>query len=323
MARRIGVDLGGTKILIALAEENGNIAQSIKIPTRAGRGPEVILKDLFAGFADYFSISLEKMEGIGFCMAGYYDRQEGTIRGSPNLPGWENYPVMQQLQRFSNLPVVVENDANAAAWGEFVYGAGQGKKNLLLVTLGTGIGGALIVDGKLAHGARGFAGEIGHIPILPREGPLCGCGNRGCLETLASGRAVEREGRGLLKRGIPTLLQEMVDETTLRAIDVFEAARQGDQRSREIIDQAAFYLGQGLAAAVNMFNPEIVIIGGGMAGVGELFFAPLRRYFSQMALGPSAQTVSLVGAKLGEAAGVQGILALLNDFLPARKEKLC
>ncbi|MGI5882209.1 MAG: ROK family protein, partial [Dethiobacteria bacterium] len=128
---------------------------------------------------------------------------------------------------------------------------------------------------------------------------------------------------GLLKRGIPTLLQEMVDETTLRAIDVFEAARQGDQRSREIIDQAAFYLGQGLAAAVNMFNPEIVIIGGGMAGVGELFFAPLRRYFSQMALGPSAQTVSLVGAKLGEAAGVQGILALLNDFLPARKEKLC
>ena len=160
-------------------------------------------------------------------MAGYYDRQKGVIVDSPNLPGWENYPVEQQLSCLLNLPVIVENDANAAAWGECVYGAGKGKKNLLLVTLGTGIGGALIVDGKLAHGARGFAGEIGHIPLLPRVGPFCGCGNRGCLESLVSGTAIAREGRALLKTGQQTLLWDMVEEVSLQAKDVFDAARQG------------------------------------------------------------------------------------------------
>ncbi len=322
MAYRIGVDLGGTKILIALARESGEILQSQKIPTRAGRGPETILGDLIAGISSYFPISCREVEGIGLCMAGYYDRQKGLIADSPNLPGWDDYPIRHKLGDLVNLPVIVENDANAAAWGEYVCGAGRGKRNLLLVTLGTGIGGALIVDGKLAHGAKGFAGEIGHIPILPRVGPLCGCGNRGCLETLASGTAIAREGRALLKTGQPTLLRDMADEFSLQTIDVFEAARQGDRRCLEIIDLAARYLGQGLAAAVNLFNPEVIIIGGGMASVGEIFFSPLRQYLFQMLIKPSAETVTIVTAQLGEAAGVQGVLALLSDFLSPGKEKL-
>ena len=250
MAYRIGVDLGGTKILIALAGENGDILQTRKIFTRAGKGPEVILGDLIGGINSFIPIASQKIVGIGLCMAGYYDRQKGIIIDSPNLPGWGNYPVLQQLGRLSDLPVIVENDANAAAWGEYIYGAGKGRKNLLLVTLGTGVGGALIADGKLVHGARGLAGEIGHIPLLPRVGPFCGCENRGCLESLVSGTAIAREGRALLRTGQSTLLREMTDGISLQAADVFEAARQNDPSALEIIDQAARYLGQGLAADI-------------------------------------------------------------------------
>lgn len=321
MTYRVGVDLGGTKILIALTGQSGEILQSSKIPTRANKGPEIILSDLVAGLTSLFQIPLEAIEGMGFCMAGYYDRQKGVILDSPNLPGWENYPVEQRLKCMLNCPVIVENDANAAAWGEYSCGAGRGKENLLLVTLGTGIGGALIAEGRLVHGAGGLAGEIGHIPLLPGEGPLCGCGKRGCLEALVSGTAIAREGRALLKTGQQTILWDMVDEVSLQARDVFEAARQGDRCSLEVIDLAARYLGQGLAIAVNLLNPEIVIVGGGMAGEGELFLVPLRRYFSQMLIKPLAETVTLVPAELGEEAGVRGILALLDNFLSEKEKK--
>ncbi len=313
MAYKVGVDLGGTKMLLALAGENGGILQSRKLPTRAEKGPERIFEDLVAGVTELFRVSPGEVEALGFCMAGYYDRQRGMIIDSPNLPGWENYPVKQKLSRLIGLPMIVENDANAAAWGEFVYGAGKGKNNILLVTVGTGIGGALIIEGQLVRGARGFAGEIGHIPLLPREGPFCGCGNRGCLEALASGTAIAREGRALLQTGKMTVLREMVKGSILQASDVFEAARREDRCALEIIDLAAWYLGQGLASAVNLFNPDTVIVGGGIADEGEIFFAPLRKYFLQMTIGPSAQEVTIVPAELGGEAGVRGILALLNE----------
>ncbi len=313
MGYSIGVDLGGTKMLIALAGEGGEILQSRKLPTRAEKGPERIFKDLVTGMTELFRVSPKEIEGLGFCMAGYYDRQRGIIIDSPNLPGWENYPVQQQISSLADIPVVIENDANAAAWGEFVYGAGKGKKNILLVTLGTGIGGALIIEGNLARGARGLAGEIGHIPLLPREGPFCSCGKRGCLETLASGTAIAREGRALLQTGKKTAVRDVMKGATLQAGDVFEAARQGDRCALEIIDLAAWYLGQGLAIAVNLFNPEIVIVGGGMAGEGEILFDPLRHYFSKMIISPLSEEVTLVAAEMGEEAGVRGILALLNE----------
>jgi len=308
-------------MLIALAGESGKILQSRKLPTRADKGPERIFKDLVTGVTELFRVSPKEIEGLGFCMAGYYDRQRGIIIDSPNLPGWENYPVQQQISRLANFPVVIENDANSAAWGEFVYGAGKGKKNILLVTLGTGIGGALIIGGDLARGARGLAGEIGHIPLLPREGPFCGCGKRGCLETLASGTAIAREGRALLQTGKKTAVRDVMKGTTLQAGDVFEAARQGDRCALEIIDLAAWYLGQGLAIAVNLFNPEIVIVGGGMASEGEILFDPLRHYFSKMIISPLAEEVTLVPAEMGEEAGVRGILALLNELFLGKKIK--
>ena len=215
---------------------------------------------------------------------------------SPNLPGWEDYPVRQELNRLIGLPMIVENDANAAAWGEFVYGAGKGKNNIFLVTVGTGIGGALIIEGRLVRGARGFAGEIGHIPLLPREGPFCGCGSRGCLEALASGTAIAREGRALVQTGKMTVLRDMVKGSALQASDVFEAARREDRCALEIIDRAAWYLGQGLAIAVNIFNPDTIIVGGGIARRRD-FFAPLRKYFTDDDR-PSAKEVTIVPAEL-------------------------
>ena len=198
MAYKVGVDLGGTKMLLALAGENGEIIQSRKLPTRAEKGPERIFKDLVAGITELFRVSPGVVDGLGFCMAGYYDRQSGMMVDSPNLPGWEDYPVRQELNRLIGLPMIVENDANAAAWGEFVYGAGKGKNNIFLVTVGTGIGGALIIEGRLVRGARGFAGEIGHIPLLPWEGPIVAAER--VVWKLWPGTAIA-EGRALVQTG--------------------------------------------------------------------------------------------------------------------------
>ena len=186
------MDLGGTKILIALEDAEGNILQSRKFTVSAEKGPAGILQDLLMRLTEFFRLDRKDIEGLGFCLAGYYDKGKEIMLGSPNLPGWENYPILRRLRDLFECPVVVENDANAAAWGEYRYGAGKGAKNILMVTLGTGVGCALIEDGRLVHGERGLAGEIGHLPLLPRGGPLCGCGNTGCLESLASGKAIAR-----------------------------------------------------------------------------------------------------------------------------------
>jgi len=330
-ASRVGVDLGGTKMLVALENEKGEILKSEKFPVDANAGPAGILRDLLIKVTEYFQVSSEDIQGLGFCMAGYYDWEKGTMLGSPNLPGWENYPLRRQLEDLLKCPVVVENDANAAVWGEYCFNAGQeqeqslrqGAKNIMLITIGTGIGCAVVADGRLLRGARGLAGEIGHLPILPRGGVLCGCGNYGCLETLASGTAMAREGLAQAMSGKKTVLQEMAIEaeakgSRLQTIHVFEAARQGDVCALEVIDTAAYYLGQGLAAAVHLFDPEMVLIGGGVAGQGEILFAPLGQYFSEMLIPPFRGRVALLPAKLGEEAGVRGILGLLREYINSR-----
>ncbi len=314
----IGVDLGGTKIRVALAQRGGQIEDVRSFPTESERGTAAVLRTLRSAVHELLAdrrCPWDNVAGMGVCVAGFYDCKAELMIKSPNLPGWEGFHLKQKLEELFALPIVVENDASAAAYGEYCFGAGQKEANMLLLTLGTGIGGGLVLGGKLYRGNRGFGGEIGHIPILP-DGPLCGCGRRGCLETLASGTAIAREGRKLLAGNGATLLREMVAVSgDLRAEHVFEAARLGDAAATEIIDHAAFYLGRALAIAAAILNPGIVVLSGGIAANGEQFFDPVRRYFHATVLPLFATGLQIAGGRLGADSGIRGILQLLEEHL--------
>lgn len=318
MSYKIGVDLGGTKILVALADAGGKIIISRKFPTRAADGLHNVMRYLTGSIEEVLSaggVSPYELDGAGICVAGFFDTRFKTIVSSPNLPGWEGYPLEQELKERLRVPVLVENDASAAAYGEYLFGAGRGKRNMVNITLGTGIGGGIITEGRIYRGSGGFAGEIGHLIVLP-QGPLCGCGRRGCLETLSSGTAIAREGRLLLETGGGAVLREIAGGSEeLTASHVFQAAREGDEEAAAIINKAAYFLGLALAYVVNILNPEVITLSGGLSQTGEIFFEPVRRCLKETAIPPSGEMVSVVPAVLGEDAGVRGILSLLDQYL--------
>ncbi len=318
MDYRMGADLGGTKMLLALAAgDEGEIIRIKKVATRAKEGPRAILRHLLDNIEEIFfeeGLPFQKLAGLGLCVAGFYDIRSKQIIKSPNLPGWEMFPLERELKEMLHLPVVIENDANAAAYGEFVFGAGRGVRNLVNITLGTGIGGGIIAEGKIYRGSGGFAGEIGHLHVL-RNGPLCGCGRRGCVESLSSGTAIEREWR-LLFSGSPAP-QGVIPDTCsgLRAGQIIAAAREGGPDAVKIVERAAYYLGLALSYVVNILNPELIVIGGGLAACGDFFIDRARHYLKEVAIGPSGKMAALVPAALGEKAGVRGILSLLDELL--------
>ncbi|NLJ57068.1 MAG: ROK family protein [Firmicutes bacterium] len=314
----LGVDLGGTNIQVALAERGGKILRSQKFSTEAATGRENVWRNILAGLETVLEQGLvprDRLAGVGVCTAGFFDYYSRTIISSPNLPGWEGFPLEKRLSQELALPVLVENDANAAAYGEFIFGAGKGKRNMVNVTLGTGIGGGIIIEGEIYRGSGGFAGEIGHLPVLP-GGPLCGCGRRGCLECLASGNAIAREGQAVIAGEARTILRDMVeDQEELTAYHVFEAAKDGDREAADIVAKAACYLGRALATVVNLLNPEIITLGGGMAAAGEIIFEPVQRCLKELSIQPAGEMVELLPAVLGEEAGVRGILTLVEQAL--------
>lgn len=314
----LSADLGGTNILVALAKREGKIVRLQQFPTGAAAGRDSVWRNLLAGLEEVLvreGIAWHELAGLGVCAAGFFDCHTRTIISSPNLPGWENISLEGKLKAKLGLPVLTENDANAAAFGEFTFGAGRGRRNMVNVTLGTGIGGGIIVEGKVYRGSGGFAGEIGHLPVLP-EGPLCGCGRHGCLESLSSGSAIVRAGCAAVTGGERTLLKKVIqDGGEMTAYHVFEAARKGDAVSVKIIERANYYLGRALAALVNILNPDLITLGGGMARAGEIIFAPVRRHLEATAIRPSGEMVEVAPAILGEKAGVRGMLALLEQFL--------
>ena len=251
-----------------------------------------------------------QLAGIGIACAGGIDSGRGlVVTPSPALPGWESLPLADMVRERLGTVTFLVNDASAAALGEQRFGAGKGVKNLVLVTVGTGIGGGIITDGELYLGACGAAGEIGHMTV-DADGPLCGCGNTGCLEMLASGSAVEREAVRRIRNGEHTSLAESmkggIEEITAR--DVEAAAREGDAVALDIVDTAAGWLGIGIVNLVNIFNPEMVVIGGGMANWGDLLLAPVRRVVQERAFPISARAVSVVLTALDDA-GLYGAAA--------------
>jgi glucokinase len=253
------------------------------------------------------------LKGVGVSFGGPVEADGRTVRRSMHVPGWEGFALADRLEHELGIPALVANDADAAALAEHRFGAGRGVRHMLYLTVSTGIGGGVIVDGRLHRGERAWAGEIGHMPLKP-DGPPCPCGRHGCLESLASGLSIARAARDRIQAQAPssdgrshTLLSALpIDQISAR--DVAVAAAQGDQLARAVWDEAMLWLGLGVAAAANLLDPGRVVIGGGLTGAGPLLLGPLRQAVAAHALDPA---VEVALAELGDEVGVLGGAALL------------
>ena len=279
----IGVDLGGTNLRVAAVDDAGVLLDRISLATRSQQQREAVIREMCDSIVALRSKlpPAEQLVGIGVGVPGIIYVATGTLRQSPNLPGWENFPVRQELEQALGTRVLLDNDANVAALGELWLGAGRETSSLCMLTLGTGVGGGLIFDGKIWRGFLGFAGEVGHI-VVAENGIPCPCGGAGCLETETSASAIVRKARQLLQdKKTPGLAQAISAGRELTAELVFETALAGDDSCREVLASVGRYLGIGLAGLVNSLNLPLYVIGGGAAAAWDLFspamFAELRR----------------------------------------------
>src|SRR5574344_2798 len=256
--------------------------------------------------------SSKTIDGIGFGFPGQIDYKKGIVRLAPNIPGWVEIPISQIMEKEFKIQTKADNDVRCAALGELNYGAGKGCENLVCITVGTGIGSGLVLNGKLVRGASNAAGELGHIKLDITGGPLCGCGDRGCLEAFASGPSIVAMAEEYIKGGKSTKYRELANPDITPYI-VSEAAKQGDPVAKRIFAITGEYIGIGLASVVNLLNPEKIIIGGGVAAAGDLLFEPIRKTVRERAMSISADAAEIVPALLGNGAGVIGASLLIKD----------
>ncbi|MGD9143829.1 MAG: ROK family protein [Dehalococcoidia bacterium] len=319
----LAVDIGGSKILTAVFSGSGEMQSKKVTRTVAGEGVDTVVERLCRAINEHLveeNLLPSALTGIGIACAGGVDPERGVVvTPSPNLPGWYDVPLREIIEKRFGARAFVLNDASAAALGEQRHGAGKDVDNLVLITLGTGIGGGIIIDGKLYQGAAGGAGEIGHMTV-DVSGPDCDCGNTGCLEVLASGKAIAREAVRRIDNGESSLLVEMVNGKIedITAEDVVDAEREGDLLAGEVLTGASHYLGVGLVNIVNIFNPEMIIIGGGLAETGDLLLGLAKEIVDKRAYGISARSVRIVTAALGNEAGVYGAAVYANEHIVRR-----
>lgn len=307
-----GIDLGGTTLVGAIAGTDGRIVAERSVPTESHRGPQAVLDtaaDLVNGLADSVSA---RVAAVGMGVPGLVDLRAGVTKFLPNLPTqWRDVAVREILSPRLGCEVYLLNDVRTATLGELTFGHGKEADTMLFFALGTGIGGGVVVNRKLRLGPLGAAGELGHQTILP-DGPRCGCGNRGCLEALASAPAIAAEGVRLLLSGQAPKLQAIVEGDAGRVTtkEMAQAATQGDQRVAEAITRAAEYLGIGVANAITMLHPDLVVLGGGAAAMGELLFDPVRKTVERRVKMFPVDTIRIEPSMLGDRAGVLGAVAL-------------
>ena len=306
----VAVDLGGSKIALGIISRDYLILAREHFLTQAEEGVDSVIKRIISAVKQITAsanTTLSHIYGVSIAAAGAIDSRRGIITLSPNLPGWRDIPLGSIIEERLGIRTWLLNDANAAALGEHHFGAGRGVANLVYLTIGTGIGGAVIIDGKLYTGVCGSAGEIGHMTI-DTNGPGCECGNIGCLEQLAAGKAIAREAKNRLASGERSSLSEDVagklEDVT--AEDVAVAAKKGDTLAIDVVNSAATYLGVGMVNLVNIFNPEAIVVGGGVANMGDLLLAPARQVVRERAFLESAAAVCIVAAELGSDAGLLG-----------------
>ena len=312
MKKVLAFDLGGTKFAFGVVAENGEVLGSDKIETLAKQGPEQAIQRVniaAQSLLKKLNIKSEELMGIGIASPGPLDISKGCVDGSPNLPGWTGYSIERGLSTFFNLPARIDNDANAAALGEYKFGAGKNKKNMVYITVSTGIGGGVIVDGRLMRGANGNAAELGHL-TLNIAGPACSCGANGCLEMYASGTAIARRTREVIRAGAKTKILDLAGELdNITPHHVLAALQQNDEVAQKIWNETTEYLGRGLAVVINTFNPELIVVGGGVATAGDILLQPVREKALHYAFPRLAAVCSIVPAGLGSHVGVVGAAA--------------
>ena len=319
MKKVLAFDLGGTKFAFGVVAESGEVLGSDKIETLAKQGPEQAIQrvNLAAqSLLQKLNIKPEDLIGIGIASPGPLNISKGCVDGSPNLPGWTGYSIEQGLSSFFNLPARIDNDANAAALGEYKFGAGKNKKNMVYLTVSTGIGGGVIVDGRLMRGANGNAAELGHL-TLNINGPACPCGANGCFEMYASGTAIARRTREAIQAGASSQILNLAgspEEITTHHI--LAALQKDDALAQKIWNETTEYLGRGLAVVINTFNPELIVVGGGVTAAGELLFTPVREKALRYAFPRLAAVCSIVPAGLGSNVGVVGAAACAFEATP-------
>ena len=306
-----GVDLGGTTVKIAYFDETGNLISKWEIPTVTANGGIRILPDIAASIREFrqsSGIADADLLGVGIGVPGPVD-SSGNVNRCVNL-GWGKFNINKEFSALTGLPVTAGNDANVAALGEFWKGGGQGCSSMVFVTLGTGVGGGIVVEGRLLHGAHGAGAEIGHMVLNRNETAVCGCGKRGCVEQYCSATGIVR----LAKQA----LEHSKEESSLRQLgnptckDIFDAGKQGDQLALQVLDQYYAYMGEFLADVCCVVNPETVVIGGGVSKAGEVLLDGLKPYFNKYVF-HAASEVKFALASLGNDAGAYGAFKLALD----------
>ena len=307
---RIGVDVGGTKCLAVAVDDGNAVVEELRVPTP--NGPDAVVDAI----AEAVCALTSPVDSIGVGIAGLVDRT-GTLRVSPNLPGLIDLRLGARLAERLGTAVSVDNDATCAAWGEHEAGVARGTSHAVLVTLGTGIGAGIVVDGRIERGVNGFAGEPGHMIVDP-DGPRCPCGRRGCWERYASGSGLGRLARDAAMAGRLDGVVELAggDAEAVRGEHVTAAARSGDSEAIEVMDDFGWWVALGIANLVNILDPEMVVIGGGLVEAGELLLKPVRAAYQELVMSADHRPpVAIVPAQLGEHAGAIGAALLSSDVL--------
>jgi len=345
MKYAVGVDLGGTNIVTILMNEKGKIMARDKRATEGWKGKDHVIGRIAQGIASVLNCKMQNAKckmsplalngqaggislpaqqklrqrtthdarrttavvGIGIGTPGLVNLEKGIVYEAPNIPGWNNVPLASIYKREFGIRTFLENDANSAALGEWWIGAGKGTRYMICLTLGTGIGGGIIIDGRVYHGADGYAGELGHIS-LSFDGPKCGCGNLGCLEAYAPAIGIIRRTKEALRKNKKSLVYKLIggDPGRVTPAVVAQAARKGDGLARKIWDDTGSYLGSAIANYVNIFNPEIVVLTGGLTGAGNLLFKPMWKTVRARAFKGPVKKLMIVAGKLPDDAGAVG-----------------
>lgn len=310
----IGIDIGGTKIAGALVDAEGQIVKELRVPSPAQDSAALV--DAVVGLIEELAQGHEVL-GAGVAAAGFIDAEQSNIIYAPNI-SWRNEPFKAHLEAKLNIPVIIENDANAAGWAEYRYGAGKGYKHMVMLTIGTGVGGAVITDSKMLRGGFGIAGELGHLRIVP-DGLPCGCGQNGCLESYGSGTALLKAARTLAESGDASgaRLREMQAAAgQLSGQEVYQAILESDPGALRLLSELGDWLGQGIASLVAVLDPQIVVIGGGVSAAGDLLLNPIREaYVRHLPARGFRPELKIVGAEFVNDAGVVGAADLARVSL--------
>lgn len=315
-------DLGATSVDVAIADLGGRILAHVTEPADIATGPEAVLAHVETLLADLLAgiVRLPRVWGVGVGVPGPVEFDRGRPAAPPIMPGWDDYPIRDRLAASLDAPVWVDNDVNVMALGEWRAGAAKGHQNVVFVKVGTGIGAGLISDGQLHRGFEGSAGDVGHIQIA-EDGTPCRCGNLGCLEALAGGFAIGRDGEALARSGRSEILGSVLEgRGTVTARDVGEAAARGDVAAAALLERSARYVGMAIAAIVNLFNPSMIVLGGGVPAVGDRYLASIRQTVYRRSLPLATRRLQIVPSDLGPMAGVVGAAAMAAGELFAREQ---